>query len=99
MVVVVIHCMRSAVIWFPSGLPETIIAGWIGMCVVNGPVRMRVALIGVSAGVNTGRERKGRNGRFLWIEQRKDGSFLTRLRKSLHLVDIEGSDGQRKMEV
>ena len=49
--VVFIQGMRSAVIWFPGGFPETILADGICMAVVDGPVCMRVALIRISAGV------------------------------------------------
>ena len=81
-VMMFIQGMRSAVIWFPSGFSETIIADGICMAVSNGPVHMRVTVIRVSAGVTN---RRIRNRGILWVEQRKNGSFLTRLVKSLHL--------------
>jgi hypothetical protein len=58
-VMVFIQDMRSAVILFPSGFAETIIAGRVCMGVPNGPVPMRVALTRVSAGVTNRRVRKG----------------------------------------
>jgi hypothetical protein len=73
--------MRSAVIWIPSGFSETIIADGVCVAVCNSPVHMRVTVIRVSAGVAN---RRIRNRGILWVEERKNGSFLTRLVKSLH---------------
>ena len=77
-----IQGMRSAVIWIPSSFPETIIADGICMGVSNSPVHMRVIVIRVCAGVTN---RRIRNRGVLWVEERKNGSFLTRLVKSLHV--------------
>lgn len=78
-----IQGMRGAVIWFPSGFPETIIADGICMAAVsNGPVHMRVTVIRVCAGVTN---RRIRNRGILRVEERKNGSFLARLVKSLHV--------------